>query len=68
MLETSVKCSYFIFDCVNFLYYKCRKLYLNHVGSYIDSRNWIKNKKATIYPINNEDLSFQYAATAALNN
>ena len=37
------KCNY-----VNLLYYKCNKINPNLVGSYIDSRNWIKNKKATI--------------------
>ena len=38
------------------------------VGSYIDSPNWIKNKKAKINCKNNEKTCFQYAVTAALNH
>ena len=34
---------------------------------YIDSPNWIKTKKATINPKNEDDKCFQYAATVALN-
>ena len=35
---------------------------------YIDSLDWIKNKKATINPINKKDnKSFQYAITVILN-
>ena len=33
----------------------------------MDSPKWIKNKKATINPKNNDDKCFQYALTAALN-
>ena len=41
----------------------------NHVGSYIDSCDLIKNKKATISPINKKDSkSLQYAVTVALNH
>ena len=37
-------------------------------GSYIDPPDWIKNKKATINPINKKDNKcFQYAITVALN-
>ena len=32
--------SNFAFD-----YYKCHKINLNYIGSYIDSPEWIKNKK-----------------------
>ena len=39
----------------------------SHGGSYIDSPDWIKNKKATINPINKQDKSFQYAVTVTLN-
>ena len=35
-LESSMKGSDFIFDCVNLLHYKCHKINLNRVGSYID--------------------------------
>ena len=36
-------------------------------GSYISSLDWIKNKKATINPINKTDNNFQCAVTVALN-
>ena len=36
-------------------------------GSYIDSPKWLKNKKATINPKNNDYKCFQYAVTLALN-
>ena len=40
----------------------------NCVGSYADSSDWMKNKKATINPINEKETkSFQYAITVALN-
>ena len=40
----------------------------NHHGSYVDSPDWIKNKKATIDFINKiDDKCFQYAVTVALN-
>ena len=45
-LEESMKGNDFIFDCVNFLYYKLYKMNLNCGGSYVDSTNWIKNKKS----------------------
>ena len=35
----------FVFDYVQLLYYKCHKINLNCGGSYIDSLDWIKNKK-----------------------
>ena len=44
-----------LFDCVQLLYYKCRKINPNLGGSYIDSPAWIKNEKATITPINKKD-------------
>ena len=65
-LETSMTGSDFIFDCGHLLYYKCHKINPNQGGSYVDSPDWIKNKKATMNPINkNENKSFQYAATVA---
>ena len=44
-LETSVRGSNFIFDCVNLLHYKCYKINFERGGSYIDSPGWIKNLK-----------------------
>ena len=41
---------------------------INQDGSNIDSPDWIKNKKATINPINKKDNEcFQYAVTVTLN-
>ena len=40
---------------------------LNRGGSYIDSPEWIKNKKSTINPKNNNYKYIQYAVTVALN-
>ena len=42
-----MKGSDFIFHCVNMLHYKCHKIYLKLGGSYTDSPDWMKNKKAT---------------------
>ena len=41
----SIRCSKFVFDCVQFLYYKCHKINFNHGGLYIDSPYWIKIKR-----------------------
>ena len=50
------------------LYYKLHNISLNRSGSYIDSPKWLKNKKVTINPENNDDKCFQYAITVALNH
>ena len=60
-----MKGSDFIFDGVNLLYYKCHKINFKRGGSYIESPDWMKKKKATINP-KIKDKSFQYAATVAL--
>ena len=62
-----MKGSEFEFDGVNFLYYDFNKVSLNRGGSYIDSPKWLKDKKSTINPKNNDDKCFQYAVTLALN-
>ena len=62
-----MKGSQFFFDYVHFLYYNCHKTSTNSGGSYIDSADWIKNKKATINLINKKDNKcFQYDVTVAL--
>ena len=67
-LEESMKGSQVTFDSVNLLHYHLQKTSLKRTGSsYIDSPEWLKNKKATINPKNNDDNCFQYALTAALN-
>ena len=68
-LEELMNGSEFVFDYVHLFYYKCHKTNSNCGGSYVDSPDWIKNKKATINPINKKDNKcFQYALTVALNN
>ena len=62
-----MKESEFEFDGVDFLYYDFNKVSLNRGGPYIDSPKWIKNKKSTINPKNNDHKCFQYAVTLALN-
>ena len=57
----------FAFDGVNFLYYDFYKISINRGGSYIDSPKWLKDKKSTINPKNNDHKCFQYAVTLALN-
>ena len=67
-LEESMRGSEFVFDNVDSFYCKLHKISLNRGGSYIDSSKWLKNKKATINPKNNDDKCFQYAITVALNH
>ena len=66
-LEEKIKGSEFEFDGVNFLYYDFNKISLNKGGSYLDSLKWLKNKKSTTNPKNNDYKCFQYAVTLALN-
>ena len=67
-LQEKMRCSEFEFDGVNLLYYDFNKISLNRGGSYIDSPEWIKNKKSTINPKNNDYKCFQYAVTVLLNH
>ena len=60
--------SEFVPDSIDLLYYHFEKVGLKRSGSYIDSPKWLKNKKATINPENNDDNCFQYALTVALNH
>ena len=66
-LQNKMRGSDFEFDGVNFLYYDFNKISLNRGGSYIDSPKWLKDKKSTINPKNNDHKCFQYAITLALN-
>ena len=43
------------------------KVSLSRGRSFTDSPEWLKNKKATINPKNNDDKCFHYALTDALN-
>ena len=59
----------FVFDYVHLWYYICHKINLNHGGSYIDSPDLVKTKKASMNPFNKEDNKcFRYAVTAELNH
>ena len=60
-LEESIKGSEFTFDSADVLYYNLNKISLNRGGSYIDSPEWLKHKKETIIPKNNDDKCFQSA-------
>ena len=66
-VQNKMRGSDFEFDGVNVLYYGFNKISLNRGGSYIDSPKWLKNKKSTINPKNNDYKCFQYAVTLALN-
>ena len=54
-LQNKMRRSDFQFDGVNFLYYDFNKISLNRGGSYIDSLKWLKDKKSTINPKNNDN-------------
>ena len=66
-LQEKMRGSVFEFDDVNFLYYDFNRVSINRSGSYTDSPKWLKDKKSTINPKNNDHKRFQYAATLALN-
>ena len=66
-LATSTRGSDFISDSFQLMYYKSHTVNFKRGGSYIDSPDWIKRKKATINPKNTDDKYFQYAVTVALN-
>ena len=64
-MQASVRGSDFVFDSVQLLYCKCRKINFKRGGSYIDSPDWIK--KAVINEKNEVDKYFKYVLTVALN-
>ena len=66
-LQEKMRGSDFAFEGINLMYYDFNKIYLNRGGSYIESAKWIKDKKSTINPKNNDYKCFQYAVTVALN-
>ena len=66
-LQNEMRGSDFEFDGVNFLYYHLNEISSNRGGSYIDCPKWLRDKKSTINPKNNDDKYFQYAVTLALN-
>ena len=59
----------FNFETANRLDYKLHKIKLKRGESYVKSPEWIRNKRATINPKNEDDNNyFQYALTVALNH
>ena len=68
-LETKLKGSSYIFECIDLLEYHLHKIGLNRGSSYIESPEWLKNKRVTINPKNTKNNNcFQYAITALLNH
>ena len=66
-LQEKMKGSDFAFDGVNYLYYDLNKISISKGGSYMDSPKWLKDKKSTINPKNNDYKCFQYVVTLALS-
>ena len=66
-LQNKMKGLEFEFDGIIFFYYSFNKTSIYRGGTYIDSPKWLKDKKSTINPTNNDDKCFQYAVTIALN-
>ena len=59
-----MKGSDFVFNYVLLLYYKCHKISLSCSGLYINTPDWIKNKKPAINSISIKDNNCsQYAVT-----
>ena len=66
--EESTKGNEFVRDSVDFLYYHLYKISLKRGKSYVDSPEWLKNKKATINSKNKDNKCFKYAIPVALNH
>ena len=62
--------SKFVFESVDLLYYSLHKTTLKKArSSYIESYEWIRNKRATINPKNYYDNNCcQYSRTVSLNH
>ena len=58
-LQEKMRGSDFEFDGINFFYYNFNKTSIYRGGSYIDSPKWLKDKKSTINPKNNDHKCFQ---------
>ena len=54
-LEEKMRGSELVFDSIDLLHYKLHKISLNRGVSYIDSPEWLKNKKTRINPINKKN-------------
>ena len=67
IFKKKMRGSDFEFDGINFFNYNFNKTSIYRGGSYIDSPKWLKDKKSTINPKNNDRKCFQYATTLSLN-
>ena len=67
-LQEKMRGSDFEFDGINFLYYDFNKTSINRGGSYIDSPKWLKDKKSTINPRNNDHNCCQYAINIGIKS
>ena len=67
--QSNDKGSEFVHESVGLLYYKLQKISLKRGKSYIDSPEWLKNKRAAIDPKNKtDDKCFQYALLVTLHH
>ena len=66
-LQEKMRGSDFEFDGINLFYYNFNKTSIYRGRLYIDSPKWLKDKKSTINPKNNNYKCFQYSGTLALN-
>ena len=53
-----MKGSDFAFDGLNYLYYNFNKISISRGRSYIDSPNWLKDKKSTVNKKNYDNKCF----------
>ena len=60
--------SSFAVDYVHLLYYKCHKINLTCVGSFIVFTDWIRNKKEAINLSKKDNKCFQFTVTVTLNH
>ena len=68
ILDHSTKDSGLVLEGVESIAYGINKITINRSGSYIESPRWLKSKKCTINPQNeNDNNCFQYAVSVALN-
>ena len=66
-LQVSIRGSEFVFDYVESLNYIFHKVDFKRSGSYIETPEWIQNKRATINCQNDDGKCFQYSVAVALN-
>ena len=66
-LEVSTRGSDFVFYYIESLNYIFHQIDLKKAGSFIETRKWIKKKKATINIENDDGNCFQYSVAVPLN-